>query len=359
MCAKVKGNCLLGLVLALALADASVADEAPLQLIGWGGGKPEEVTPLAAKAGFTKIVVWSQNPGYLGRMVAEGAKEGIGIYASIYLNDVAGWKKAHPSMPTPLQEMNEEENAALKRIESDASFGRSHYQYGGEPCQEMEVLREAMLCFHHPEVVEYFRGQIKTILAVPGIEGVAFDFFGYRNYRCCRCKHSMDLFEEYRRNHPDEPYDKALETFSLNSLVAFNNDLADYARSVAPGAKVLNHVHPVFLPEPLYGNRLNVDVCGQTAAWFFEPYWDLDKIRNYSRIISKDARKYYSRCEGSALIGYQNRPNDSVKTPERVSQELQAILDGGCRSVQVCSMNDVLKTPEVRDVFRKYFYKGK
>ena len=44
-----------------------------------------------------------------------------------------------------------------------------------------------------------------------------------------------------------------------------------------------------------------------------------------------------------------------VKAPARLEAELQAILDGGCTRVQVCSFNDVLKTPEAAAVFRRFF----
>src|SRR5208337_2720697 len=161
--------------------------------------------------------------------------------------------------------------------------------------------------------------------SVEGLRGIAFDFFGYRNYHCCYCPRSMQLFEQYRKRHPELAADKALDAFSLESLVDFNNSLAAYARQVNPNLKIITHVYPVFLPEPLYGNRLDVDECGQTAAWFFEPFWDYEKTRQYSRIIFGEAKAYFPRCEGTALIGIYDQPGKfSVKTPERVAEELQA-----------------------------------
>lgn len=44
-----------------------------------------------------------------------------------------------------------------------------------------------------------------------------------------------------------------------------------------------------------------------------------------------------------------------MKSPERVAEELQAILDGGGDRVQVCSMNDVLGNEPYRAVFKKFF----
>jgi len=100
-----------------------------------------------------------------------------------------------------------------------------------------------------------------------------------------------------------------------------------------------------------------VDLCGQTAAWYFDPFWSTEKIRNYSRVIAADAKKYHARSEGVALIGIHTDPKRSgpVKTPERIAAELQAIADGGCDKVQVCSMNSVLNDEKIAAVFKKFF----
>ena len=329
-----------------------------IRLTGWGGGKPEAICPKAAEIGFNEIIVWNRDPDYLHHLIEVTRRYGLDIYASVHLNDVKGWKKRHPDIPPPLQVMSAEENAALKRLEADKRPGKGEYQFGGEPLPDhREVLLSEMLCFHRPEVVAFFKEEIKDALAVKGLKGIAFDFFGYRNYRCCRCEYSMKLFRQYRKEHPALAAEQALNKFSLDTLVAFYNELADYARSINPGVKVATHVYPVFLPEPLYGNRLNVDYCGQTAAWYFYPFWSPDKIRRYAYVISAEAKKYHPNAEGVALIGIHTRPQrlGPVKTPERIARELQAILDGGCTRVQVCSMNDVLRDEKIAAVFKRFF----
>ena len=327
-----------------------------MHLTGWGGGKPEEIVPLAADTGFDEIIVWSQDPKYLRTLIDVGREHGVAIYASLYLNDVSDWKRRHPDTPAPLQVMNDEENRAVERLQKDTTPDKSQYQFGGEPVQPHEVLNEDLLCFHHEEVAEFFRGQIRELATVEGLRGIAFDYFGYRNYHSCYCPHSMDLFEQYQRSHPELALDKALDAFSLDSLVDFNNSLIAYVRQVNPNLKTATHIYPVFLPEPLYGNRLDVDECGQTAAWFFEPFWGFEKIRQYSRTIFGSEKACFPRCEGAALIGVYVRPSYyAAKTPERVAEELKAILDGGGDHVQVCSMNDVLRNEPYRAVFKKFF----
>ncbi|MFZ2641272.1 MAG: hypothetical protein WA117_09775 [Verrucomicrobiia bacterium] len=345
--------CCVCLILAL---ESAQAEEQFIQLTGWGGGKPDEIVPQAAEVGFNEIIVWNQSPDYLAQLVEVGKRHNIGIYSSIFLSDVKGWMKRRAGIAPPLQEMNAQENAALERIHADTSKGKSNYQYGGEPVQSVEVLTYPMLCFHVPAVLEFFKEQIRDVLAVPGLKGIAFDFFGYRNYRCCRCKESQAAFVEWRKQHPDLEPGKALERFSLETLVNFTNTLADYARSVRREAKVACHIYPVFIPEPLYGNRLNVDYCGQTAAWYFDPLWSREKIRDYSRVIFGQEKKHFPKAEGVALVGVYTRPKlYPVKGPERLTLELQAILDGGGDKVQVCSLNDVLNDKDTREVFKRFF----
>jgi hypothetical protein len=45
------------------------------------------------------------------------------------------------------------------------------------------------------------------------------------------------------------------------------------------------------------------------------------------------------------------------KSKERLTGELQAILDGGCTRVQVCSFMDVIDNPEASAVFHSFFGK--
>ncbi|MEN6304749.1 MAG: hypothetical protein ABFD96_18610, partial [Armatimonadia bacterium] len=118
--------------------------------------------------------------------------------------------------------------------------------------------------------------------------------------------------------------------------------------------KTTIHIWPVFTPEPLYGNRLDVDLCGQTAAWYI--LWPEEKIAEYSRIIANDAQKYYQRQQGVGMIGYYDLPGKfPVKDAARVDLELKTMIDNGCRSIQVCSSIHVMNNPQIRAVFKKWF----
>ena len=327
-------------------------------LTGWGGGKAEEVVPKAAEIGFAELVVYPEDTANFTKFIELGKKHGIDIYAWLCLNDFGAWGNAFPNADLPLQVMSSAEQEALKRIQADKTHGRSRYQCGGEPVNEIEVLEAPLLCFHDPRVIEAFKKKIDGIFSVPGVKGIALDYIGYQNYRCCYCETSKTQLAAFGKQHPELSSEEALHQFSLETLVNFNNRLSAYVREVKPDARVITHIYPVYLPEPLYGNRLDLDVCAQTAAWFFEPFWSTEKITNYSRVISQKAKQYHDRPTGAALIGYFNMPDQwPVKSGQRLTKEIQAILDGGCSRVHVCSFNDVLNSPEAADVFRTFFHR--
>ena len=192
-------------------------------------------------------------------------------------------------------------------------------------------------------------------MAYKGIAGIAFDGIGYQNYYDCHCPDSMKLYKDYCANNKIKPSEKAWLEFSLKTLVDFNNALVDYVHQLNPEAKTFNHIWPVYLPEPLYGNRLKMDYCGQTAAWYF--YWDPLRIEQYSSKIFKDQKKYWPNANGVAFIGYYDAMKNQQfphKSPAKVESELRAILKGGSRMLMVCGLKDVLDNPDIAEVFKKF-----
>ena len=111
---------------------------------------------------------------------------------------------------------------ALQRLRAATDPNKGGYQFGGEPLParrdpaspDHDVLLSRLLCFHRPESMAWCRKQISDmLLACPDLTGVGLDFFGYQNYRCCLCPRSLELLEEYRRQRPHMPREKALEAF--------------------------------------------------------------------------------------------------------------------------------------------------
>ncbi|MCD6360039.1 MAG: hypothetical protein J7M38_04180 [Armatimonadetes bacterium] len=355
---KLHTICVTALVVCSAISVGFADDGDDLTLVGWGVDRKnlDGFMAGAAEVGFDVIITWSTDPAALEEIVKAAAPHNIRIFSSIAPMSRLGklWAERYPDRPVPWQVMNEDEQAALRFISAGDNRYIIPYQFGGEPVMTNEVLTSRVICFSSPEARELLKSQIDEIVAVPGIEGLAFDGFGYQNYHRCYCERCRGLFDKYRAAHPETPEGEAEVTFFRDMLVDYINDLADYARSKREDIKTSIHVWPVFAPEPLYGNRLDVDYCGQTAAWFM--LWPEEKIARYSRIISGEARKFHQRQQGVGMIGYyDNRRGFPVKDAARVDMELRTMIENGCRRIQVCSALDVVRNPEAAAVFRKYF----
>lgn len=340
----------LAAALLLGMAPSSAAEQAEPWRGGWCGVRePEKVIACAKALRFNALIAHSSKE----RMAAFASlAQENGIECYYWFSPIAHGK----SMESLRQVMSPEDEKRFAEIRADKDPYKHGYQFGGEPIPgRHEVLLSRILCFHRPKVVEHCKQKMREMLeACPALSGVAFDYFGYQNYRCCLCERSRALFDAFARGHPDLPRDKALDQFSRDSLVSFTNELAAFVRGVRPGAKVAIHVYPVFLPEPLYGNRLDVDYCCQTAAWFFKPYWSREKVAHHARTIVAEQARYHARQRGIPFVGvYVGRPS-ADKSPERLAEELRIIRDAAkTTSLSVYSFNEFVKHPNVAEVVKR------
>lgn len=345
-------------VLALAAAAGYGVEGNEVTLTGWGidGKDPEGFMAAARAVGFDALITTSTDPAALAQFVQAGARQGIGVYSCI--TPMGGieklWSVRYPDRPVPWQVITPEEEAAMSFILAGRNRYLIPWRWGGEPALTNEVLTNRVICFSSVEARELFTPVIDAIAAVPGLEGLAFDGFGYQNYRRCHCERCERLLTAYRGAHPEMTSDEAEVVFFRDLLVEYINYLADCARSQRPDIKTAIHVWPVFAPEPLYGNRLDVDYCGQTAAWY--TLWPEEKIAQYSRVIVQDAQRYHERQQGVGMIGYYDRPGEfPVKDAGRVEAELCAMIANGVRHIQVCSSLDVVRNEAIAEVFRRYY----
>lgn len=337
----------LTLLILMAAFSHVLSAEEKICRIGWAG-KEKDIPALVEKAhelGFNIINSHGNDDyKYLNELCAEAKKKGIDIYYWFHIATPKG-------MEQYTQIVSDEERAASDKIKNDREPGKHNYQSGGEPVNEGEVHTTEFLCFHRPEVMEYSRGKIKKALdESPGLAGIAFDYIGYKNYKCCRCPVSQKLFEEYCGQHNNMSKEKVLEQFSLDTMVDYNNNLAEYVRSLRPGIKTATHIYPTFIPDPTYGNRLDLDYCCQTVAWYFKPFWDLKKVADYTKKVTGDANLYFPRPRGIPFVGiYMDKPGIS-KPPERFREELKTIRVQGCKSFSICPFNIFLKHPELGNI---------
>lgn len=346
------------IAISMAISSGFADDIKTGTLTGWGidAKNPDKFIADAEEVGFDVLITWSNDPVFLNKTVEIAKKHNIKIFACIA--PMSGmkslWEKRYPGRPIPWQIMSDDEEAARKFIMAGKNQYIIPYQFGGEPKMTNEVLGSKIICLNDLEGRELFKPIIDGIVSVPGIEGLAFDGFGYQNYRSCHCENCQKLLAEYGNKHQEMSKDERELTFFRDTLVDYINYLADYARFKKEDIKTNIHIWPVFAPEPLYGNRLNIDYCGQTAAWY--TLWTKEKIAEYSRIISENAKKYHQRQQGVGMMGYYDKPGQfPVKDASRVDMELKTMIENGCSSIQVCGAKDVICNKEISAVFKKYF----
>lgn len=352
------------------------------RVFGWSPRPEEEFMKRAVEIGVTDMI---GNPSK--EMLQLCDENGVKFYAKVILT-AKSWKDVFPDEDVPMQQTTPEgtsrkpadgaktpakhpenwlvtkrQKKTLSRLNVHNRQIQNDFQWGGEPRKKHsskqyndEVLGYDVLCFHDPRTLAAVKAKIKQLMTdYPGVAGIAFDGIGYRNYHDCHCPASLKLYETYCEENKIEPSPEAWREFSLKTLVDFNNTLVDYVKELNPEAKTTNHIWPVYLPEPLYGNRLKIDFCQQTAAWFFP--WDPLKIERYSRVITADQNKYWPNVKGVAFLGYYDPMkyglNFPYKSPERIECELRAILKGGSRMLG-CGLPDVLDDPEVTAVVAKF-----
>jgi len=326
-----------------------------LRLFAYGSGEPDQILAQAKDIGVTDFIAVG-NEETLKKYVEAGEKYGIRTYAMIYLNNIELWNKKYPGTKIPLQKMTEEEEKLKEYFADRDDRVSSGYQMGEmpRPPKKKEVLYTDLLCFHDERVRKLFIEEIDRLSGIKGLSGIMFDFFGYQNYYGCFCEESMKQFEKYQQQHPELDKSKAFEQFSLETLVSFYQNLIAHVKSKDKNLKTIAHIYPVFLPEPFYGNRTGLDYWVQTIAWYFPR--DVIEMGKDTKTMLLEEKKYYGHTTGVGMIGYYNRPDAyPLKSAERVEMELKTMLDNGCQYVFVYSLNDVLRTPEIKEIFQKYF----
>lgn len=351
--------CPLGMAVMVLLEGALLAAEPPVWRSGWASmNKPEETIACAREIGFNALIFH----GPVERMQQWSAMtKAAGIESYYWFSPILPEKDA--ALAPLAQVMSAADEAALQKLRTAQDPKKGGYQFGGEPLParrdpaspDHDVLQARLLCFHRPETIAWCRKQIGEMLtACPDLTGVGLDFFGYQNYRCCLCPRSRELFEKYRSQHPDVPRERALEEFSRDTLVETINGMSQYARGVRPGVKVTIHVYPTFLPEPVYGWRLDVDTCCETVAWFFEPYWSADKVAEHTVRVTRRTGSPFPAARGVPFFGlYVGRP-DADKPPERLAAELAIIRQhAGLGALSTCSFNEFVQHEPMRRVMKE------
>ncbi|NSW57124.1 MAG: hypothetical protein HPY44_14015 [Armatimonadetes bacterium] len=264
-------------------------------------------------------------------LIEECHQRGISLYLStVFSGGDASWR----------QVMTPEEEARAK-----LPFGID-YQIGGQPVSADELLQSPLPCWNRPEVREM--GARKVLdLASLGADGLAFDCIGYRNYTRCHCPVCEEKLAEYRAEHPEMDAKTAEARWAEEVLVHFNNEMAAVAREAKPGIKLTTHVYPVFLPNPYYGYRLNLDYTGETVSWFFRPHWSLDTVRERAQGIVSRQGTVWPRQTAAPFVAFDARKHRDYRSARRIRQELRLVKDSGAKALQMAELGYILQYPGV------------
>ncbi len=318
------------------------------RLFAWMNIGNDEVARQARALGVTDAAMGASNK----EQFAIAKKYGIRTYA-IYMP--AGERMQDPgALYVNLRDML---TAAKIEDKDMAAIRRSYYcnlfgtRYGGESDETnyyQDILLTRIPCISGDDAMEAAKKRLKELCEMSNVDGIAFDYIGYENFRDCKCAVCDQACRAYLATETLPDTFKNRQGFFLKQLVDYNNKLVAYIKELRPEFKVMTHIYPNFAPEPLYGNRLKVDFCAQTASWYF--LWPQDKIAKYAETIKKDAG-------GVSFMGYydsRKHPEFPYKSPERIALELSTMLEHGSDMLSVCGFNDVMNNPEAANVFRRY-----
>ena len=320
----------------------------------WGRPVNDDAAKRYAEAGVTDIPVGNQKQSELA------IKYGMTPYIATFT--AAG---PHKQVMTPEEEkffiyiMGKDLDRKLPQEERMKIIHRrrteSNHRFGGEKEAKLDVLAHRIPCFISDTDFSFSRKKLDMLLkkAGPGIKGMYLDAIGYTNHRGCYCKNCLKNLKNYLRknNLPDTQANR--DIFYRNELINYYNKVIDYIKLRRPDFKIVAHLWPDFQPDPVFGNRLKLDFCGQTVAWYFK--WKEEKIARYTRFVVEHARDHYSFSEGIPFLGINSSRQTSLgyKTPQDLEKELQIILNSGGRTLMICT-GAVMIENGYFEVFKKY-----
>ncbi len=188
--------------------------------------------------------------------------------------------------------------------------------------------------------------QIEEFLVKLKVDGIALDYVGYRNYYACFCPHSEKERGKYAKAHPELAAGQVLWKYSEASLAKYVQQVRDAANAVKPGAELAIHVYPDFDPNPMYAACLPVTYCGQTVAWFYEPFWPYSAVAGLT-LRHKAAQTRFKTNRFVPFVGAYSR---FPKNPDRLRTEIRIAGLAGNGSIMIAFYETFLENPALAQV---------
>jgi hypothetical protein len=237
-------------------------------------------------------------------LIEQAHKNNIKIH-SWFVNLRAGkeFAKKHPELLQKIRDW-EDENIKLPRVDP----GRTNVHSGN------------WLCPDHG-LTEYEKNIIRETFQEFDFDGFAFDYVGYRNYYACFCDYSLRKRQEFADKHPELSAVEIMRQFSENCLVNYVTEVRNFIKTLKPNTEFSIHIYPDFDLNPVYGNRLPVEYCGQTIAWFYKPFWSYGKIYDTCMQYKAAEGKFVKYNKFVPFLGVYEQ--DKLKTPGRLRTEIR------------------------------------
>lgn len=254
----------------------------------------------------------------LREVIKEAKKKKIKVYAWIVYLANSGTKsffKEHPEY-YQIVKPEEKEKIGKPRVNPD----RSNIHGGHWLCPDRGLI-------------EYERKITEEIVKNYDIDGISIDYLGYRNYYACFCDYSNKKREEFAEVHPELTEKEVMEKFSQASLVNWTKQLREIVQGIKPNLKLAIHIYPDFDLNPEYGNKLYVDYCGQTIAWFYKPFWSYGKIYDKAIGYKQVEGKYRKYNKHVPFVGVYT--GERLKSPERLRTAIRIAGASGADTIMI------------------------
>jgi len=289
-----------------------------------------EEARVSRELGFDAIVIDS-GEAYTKLILPEARDRGLEVYAVHSPYGEWGFQKAG-TVVAPKDCNQEYPPDEVKKIENPTS-------------PDLMPNPGPHLCIDRPEVRQY-AADLGVALMDRGIDGIALDWVGYRNFRGCQCAYSNAERAKFAAAHKEMSADAAATAFSMDRMKAYYDAVRAAVKARYPKAKFMCHLYPQFHPGEatveLHGNQLPVEHPAQTVAWYFQPHWPMEKVAQRCAIVKSTEHATHPYVTGTGFIGLDMDPK-SLKTPQRLRQELQAIKAAGLSGFCVAGGVDFLK----------------
>lgn len=196
------------------------------------------------------------------------------------------------------------------------------------------------------------RRQLEECLVKYGADGIALDYIGYRNYHACFCVYSEEEREHYATEHPELTAAQVLWKYSETSLERYTRQIRDAVKAIKPDAELAIHIYPDFDPNPLIGARLPVEYCGQTAAWFYEPFWSYSTIADVTLRYKAAQGRVHEFNRFVPFVGAYSR---FPKTPEQLRTEIRIAGLAGNGTIMIAFYDTFMTDPLLAQVLVEEF----